>query len=828
MEQTPQTKTMAIDKLERDAQTVIFSPKEIDEKLREIANIHGLNALGSRFVVNGVAQHFGDEATVVLQNIIEKTTAFELHCDGDEKTVRDLEKQVLNISLLEMMRALWGHPLRNQHGGLSLKQNEVIKLFAPSVKRLADRADVDKVVVIFIDLDNFKAVNDSASYADGDQALGEAYALMHKMVRKIGGIAFFDGGDEYIVIIPEASSQIVLEALWSLRVSLRKLSFGTKQIKIDMTAGVQLFTVESICENWTGAKSVTTKLLKNNDDQKRRATVIFNEWLEVEASQNIASSIDAYLKLGVCISRSRYATKNLFGDARLNFLSQFITQQIEQGGDINLAVDDILKWLDVDVVELLDERPFFEQVGLKIPYMAVAIAILHGVVKGSSYTDYKSIRLVLNKNGKIAIQRDELDIWGQVEEVKSSIEYGQISELSIEHKAVVGVQIGFHKSAISSGGYLLPSEMFANVVSVDIRPRTGGGLPDFWQVAVAEVVSTLFKYPMCNRVLIWGELPETSETAIWLSGGHKDQNLEEVAAITNLPIKTVESIVATLQSRTLVVSPHSTVLDELYSSYLVMTNEVPLEFETTSRKSYAKLLRPMAQAATLRQEEAMVCTSAAEAYPIIIDTLRRSENTRCPKDDSNQELSELLAFKLKLTSPLVDKIPTYLLDQKSKLDKYADAVLLNDDGLIREKLEATHQVTAFTTLLANYLKNLESGKSTRRACLVVPNEVGANGELKPLGLFSVWATPIYRNSKRFVDFVFVWRTVEAFIGLPYSLYGSIQMAEQLVKASAKRNNFANQTEPQLGELTYIAMSLHLGNDNFHSRIAKRIVDLASD
>jgi hypothetical protein len=80
-----------------------------------------------------------------------------------------------------------------------------------------------------------------------------------------------------------------------------------------------------------------------------------------------------------------------------------------------------------------------------------------------------------------------------------------------------------------------------------------------------------------------------------------------------------------------------------------------------------------------------------------------------------------------------------------------------------------------------------------------------------------------------IDFVFVWRTVEAFIGLPYSLYGSIRLAEQLVaQVSEIVQNTPNGRPPAIGELTYIALSLHVRVNEFHRRIAKRIVDVSSD
>jgi hypothetical protein len=84
------------------------------------------------------------------------------------------------------------------------------------------------------------------------------------------------------------------------------------------------------------------------------------------------------------------------------------------------------------------------------------------------------------------------------------------------------------------------------------------------------------------------------------------------------------------------------------------------------------------------------------------------------------------------------------------------------------------------------------------------------------------------SGEKIVDWVFVWRTVEAFIGLPYSLYGSITLAQSLLAQINDEQPHAEPTPFRLGELSYIALSLHMRSDGVHRRIAKRIVDESSE
>ncbi len=156
-------------------------------------------------------------------------------------------------------------------------------------------------------------------------------------------------------------------------------------------------------------------------------------------------------------------------------------------------------------------------------------------------------------------------------------------------------------------------------------------------------------------------------------------------------------------------------------------------------------------------------------------------------------------------------------------------MLLSSTGRIRQELESTNQVSAFKKELLACFAPGEVPRSTRRACLVVPHVPTDDGNPSPAGLVAVWASPRMNDStERTVDWVFVWRTVEAFIGLPYSLYGSIKLAQSLLAQLNAELPAETSTPFRLGEITYIALSLHMRFDGVHRRIAKRIVDESSE
>lgn len=79
-----------------------------------------------------------------------------------------------------------------------------------SLTQLASHIEVSKrhhrkVLVIYIDLDNFKHINDTLGHIAGDQVLIESSKRLLKSVRKTDTVARL-GGDEFLIILPDLKS----------------------------------------------------------------------------------------------------------------------------------------------------------------------------------------------------------------------------------------------------------------------------------------------------------------------------------------------------------------------------------------------------------------------------------------------------------------------------------------------------------------------------------------------------------------------------------------------------------------------------------------------
>ncbi len=104
------------------------------------------------------------------------------------------------------------------------------------------RADGAKVAVLFIDLDNFKQINDSQGHKTGDQLLVAVSRVLQAHLRAGDTLARW-GGDEFVVLVPDlrhsAQARAIAEAL-TAQVQ-KELFSGLTDPYITLSIGVALF-----------------------------------------------------------------------------------------------------------------------------------------------------------------------------------------------------------------------------------------------------------------------------------------------------------------------------------------------------------------------------------------------------------------------------------------------------------------------------------------------------------------------------------------------------------------------------------------------------------
>ncbi|MDQ3146353.1 MAG: EAL domain-containing protein [Actinomycetota bacterium] len=97
------------------------------------------------------------------------------------------------------------------------------------------------ITVLFIDLDDFKTVNDGLGHGVGDELLKEIASRLSSLVRGADTVARF-GGDEFAVLLEDAgTTELAVETAKRLLVAIREpVEFGDRRIAIGASVGIAM------------------------------------------------------------------------------------------------------------------------------------------------------------------------------------------------------------------------------------------------------------------------------------------------------------------------------------------------------------------------------------------------------------------------------------------------------------------------------------------------------------------------------------------------------------------------------------------------------------
>ncbi|HSE39245.1 MAG TPA: GGDEF domain-containing protein [Acidobacteriota bacterium] len=91
------------------------------------------------------------------------------------------------------------------------------------------------ITIAYIDLDNFKTLNDRYGHAEGDKALQKIASTLRLNIRT-SDFAARMGGDEFIVFLPETNDTQAVSSLMHLHSSLNQVT-QSQQLQITFTIG---------------------------------------------------------------------------------------------------------------------------------------------------------------------------------------------------------------------------------------------------------------------------------------------------------------------------------------------------------------------------------------------------------------------------------------------------------------------------------------------------------------------------------------------------------------------------------------------------------------
>ena len=140
--------------------------------------------------------------------------------------IKNVERELLRLAHQDALTGLANRRYFNEQASPILKQAEQRK---------------SSVLLILLDVDNFKSINDSHGHAAGDAVLTEVGRCLQGLVRD-GALAARIGGDEFVVlrdhISGETEARAFVHALWE-KLHMAVLT-GTHSIDVHMSMGAVL------------------------------------------------------------------------------------------------------------------------------------------------------------------------------------------------------------------------------------------------------------------------------------------------------------------------------------------------------------------------------------------------------------------------------------------------------------------------------------------------------------------------------------------------------------------------------------------------------------
>jgi diguanylate cyclase (GGDEF)-like protein len=129
-----------------------------------------------------------------------------------------------------------------QHDGLTGLPNRALFVDRLRQALALARRDAARVALLFIDLDRFKAVNDTLGHEAGDRLLRAAAVRMQACVREADSVARL-GGDEFVILLPRIESA---EGARTVAEKLRRalgepFDVGGREASVSASIGVALY-----------------------------------------------------------------------------------------------------------------------------------------------------------------------------------------------------------------------------------------------------------------------------------------------------------------------------------------------------------------------------------------------------------------------------------------------------------------------------------------------------------------------------------------------------------------------------------------------------------
>lgn len=209
---------------------------ENDEEEPALLDVHNSTHTAPLFFKNSVIKN-KNGAVIPIEGTIARIRDKENTTEGQVIAVRDLTE------MREMSDKL---SYQASHDALTGLINRTA--FSQSLTNLIESAHKEnrQHALIYLDLDQFKLINDTCGHGAGDELLLEATSII-KGVFRSSDVCARVGGDEFGILLTDTTQETALNiaSRLHLRLSERRLTWGSNSFNIHSSIGLVIITQES-------------------------------------------------------------------------------------------------------------------------------------------------------------------------------------------------------------------------------------------------------------------------------------------------------------------------------------------------------------------------------------------------------------------------------------------------------------------------------------------------------------------------------------------------------------------------------------------------------
>lgn len=689
------------------------------------------------------------------------------------------------------------------------------------------------VAVFMVDLDHFKEVNDQYSHDIGSNVIKQFGSLLQQQCQG-NAIAIHRSGDEFFILMPYDNASAPLHLAYRISATARTYPYqGVQGIKLTAAQGICLCEDISVTFKDAVEKAEEAYYPKRKNQGKQRDTVRI-----VCPSTSLPSRGKRDWRKAFAIVKTQLNSSVLFQNPYLDFLSSFVSD-LNQKSDIQTEVDGVLGWLAHNEITGMQMLGTPEKINYRCEWSQdeLAFALFHGLSRNNVIGRQRTLKLnFYEETNSFSISLDNTilyqygEISGGAESESFQVQLPEHGAAQYDPRTVVLVQIGYQPLPI-------PEKCFYRVIRIDARATIGGNLPDFWEAALSELIELLSENLFLHHVLVRGK-KEHGETFCDVlensdQWGKEKYTYSFLAKKIQQPIEKIQACQERLKNAVQFIDDDN---EQLISAMVSLCQDGewnPCSHNSISDNHHRFLKRSLSyEKIRLGIEDGCIVDTLEEAYPTTLEILRNCPDNQylnCIQDQAGRKLRELPNFKIVIKKPNSKHVPEYYEKEQYKLENYYQSVFSNDNGFFQKYLKANGQYDAVLGHITHLISADGLQYATRRAILVVPHIISNPNDITPLGLISVYIAPRMLEDEVVLDFSFTWRTVEAVVGLPYSLYGSIRYAEQILETVRQGGDKTKGLAERLkmGSVSYLAYSLHMFLDNSYLRIVRGIINDAT-